>query len=334
MMRRALAVLLVLAGCLDESPATSGGEGVSKVLESESLHAWGPEPIDILFVLDNTPAIAPYLDRMATLPSVVEAAYKHIGGGLFDAHIAVMTSSGAVRTAPGIADSYIAMYPEFDLTWTTNYEGAFVDRLRPLMTFDATDAAPNGPLAAIESAAQIPGFRRQNMPLGIVIVSGSDDASPDDPAAYYQRLKTSVADPASIYLTRITTGPTPRLDAFTSSFPNRNKVVSIADADYAPAITAFELLIRTIIPGRCWDLPDVDPETPGIQYDCSFSVTIRGSEHVLPPCRLPGDQFCWMFVPSERECSRPGTVKPEMPPYQFWSFVPQYRAQCVVLDMP
>lgn len=332
MMRRALAVLVLLAACLDDPPGASGPEGVSKVLEYDSLHAWGPEAIDILFVLDNTPSIGPYLDRMATLPSVVEAAYKHIGGGLFDAHIAVVTSSGAVRTGPGIADSYVAMRPEFDLTWTTNYEGAFVDRLSPLMTVDASDAAPNSPLAAIEYAQQIPGFRRPNMPLGIVIVSGSDDASPDDPSAYSYRLKTSVPDPASIYVTRITTTPTPRLDAFTGSFLYRNNVVSIADADYAPAITAFELLIRTIIPGRCWELPDADPQTPGTQYDCSFSVMIRGNERVLPPCRLPGDQFCWMFVPSERECSRAGTVKPEMPPYQFWSFVPQYRTQCVVLD--
>ncbi|HTL36013.1 MAG TPA: hypothetical protein VL326_22940 [Kofleriaceae bacterium] len=334
MMRRALAVLLVIAGCLDESSATTDFEGIAKVNVME-LPASGPEMIDILFVLDNSAAIAPYLDRMATLPAAVANGYTEINDGLVNAHIAVVTSSGWPRTGPGISDAYVAMSPEFDFTWVTNYEGTLVDRLSSLMTFDATDVAPNRTLATIAYGVdRIAGFHRENASLGIVIVSASDDSSPDDPLDYARRLKGRFADPASIIVSRITSAPTPRLDAFTSAFPYRNKVLSFDDADYTPAIATFANLIRVLLGARCWHASDVDLETPGPQYDCTVTLKIRDTERVLPPCRLPGEEFCWSVVPGDKQnCIwPPEPVDLLMPPYRDTSFMPAFRAECVVFD--
>jgi hypothetical protein len=90
---------------------------------------------------------------------------------------------------------------------------------------------------------------------------------------------TQVADPAV------------RMKQFLDSFPNRSTFSTICQQDLSGGLTLIAQLLKTVIGSPCIDgkLADVDPNTPGPQYDCSVSdVTKFGKpdqvEKVLPQC--------------------------------------------------
>ena len=143
--------------------------------------------------------------------------------------------------------------------------------------------------------------------------------------------KSMFADPSNLFVASITRQPLPRFDEFLAEFPNRQLSVSIDEADWTPVFDAFARLSRTILPAICWHASDVDPETPGPQYDCTFTATIQGNQWRLPPCVFPGDQFCWMLRPQMGCFPEPG-LDTEFPPWGDFVFRPAIHAECVVLE--
>jgi hypothetical protein len=85
--------------------------------------------------------------------------------------------------------------------------------------------------------------------------------------------------------------PSIRMKQFFDSFPNRSTFNTICQTDLSGALVQIAQLLRTVIGSPCIEgnLADVDPNTPGPQYDCSVSdVTNFGkanqTETVLPQC--------------------------------------------------
>lgn len=333
-MRRALWLLALCAACASDDAPSSGPDAESHVAVFE-YPGGGPPQLDLLVVIDDTVAMAPYQDRMAMLPSVIEQAYLSIGDGLVDMHIAV-TTDGTLRRVPAVAGSYVAIRTDFDLARPANFTGTLLDAVTPLTSVGAANTAPYQPLAAVKRVFEEnpDGFIRDNASIGIVIISASDDASPGTPADYAQFISATREDPYEIMVSRIVVNPSPRLDELATGFMNRTSTTSLADGDLAGALTVFAQAIRTILRGNCWHVSDIDPITPGPQYDCTFTATIRDVPRVLPPCKLPDDQFCWSLVHSNDGCSDDGyePLEPEIRPYHFWWFVPPLRAECVVLE--
>jgi hypothetical protein len=60
------------------------------------------------------------------------------------------------------------------------------------------------------------------------------------------------------------------LDEFFASFPIRNVVVPIADGDYSPPFRWLAQILWSFLSLLCWDPPDSDPLTPGLQSECTF----------------------------------------------------------------
>ncbi len=331
-MRVAVFVALA-AACADAPPASL--EGTSRVTIWES-GGYGPPRMDVLVVIDDTSAAAPYADRLATLPSVLEQTYASTARGTVDMHIGV-TTDGTLRRLPAMGAAFASIRTDFDLLRITNFTGTLSDALTPVMDVGSDSDRPYQPLAAVRRVIEEnpDGFLRPDASLGIVIISASDDASPDAAIDYAASLRLAKSDPAQIEILGITASPSPRLDELLARFPARSFVEPIANGDYPVLLTKLELLIRSILPGTCLHASDVDPETPGAQYDCTVTTWIRGAPHVLPPCKLPGDQFCWSLIDSSDECGPSGElapVKPYMPPYGFFTFVPPFRLECVVTD--
>ncbi len=322
---------LVLSACVSDEPATVGIEGESHV-EVHDLPGWGPPQIDLLFVVDDTTAMAPYRERVAELPSIIADAYPNLGSGLVDLHIAVTSNDGMLRRAHPNGQPFVAIRTEFDLQHATNFQGTLREALGRLTATDATSTGPSTPLAAVQRVLESDdgGFRREDASLGIVVMTASDDASPEPVGDYARRFKASKLDPAMIVVSGIVAQPSPRLEELLAEFPNRHTVVSIDAPDYGPTFTLIGQLIRTILPGMCWNASDVDPVTPGIQYECTFTVEIRGAQRVLPECKLDGEQFCWKLIP-DRQCAGGNPHGVVMPPYHFYWFVPALHVECVVL---
>lgn len=319
----------LLAGCLVQS-----GEDSPPPVESHvETYEWPgmvPPELDVLFVVDDTAAMAPYGERtQAMLRETAQLWPDRTWYGLPDFHIAVATESGQLHLAGSVHGDFVddQHVPDLSLTRTTNYDGEFGDAVAALGAV-GTAGTVNEPLAAMRTAIEsTPGFLRTDALLAIVIVSASDDASavaPADVAAWAKGLK---ADPNMVVVVGAFADSATRLTAFAAQFPNRSQTVSIDASSYAQAIDLLRQLYIVDLGAPCLDEPmDVDPVTPGPQYDCS--VELVGENGVVeeePPC--PGSR-CWTYRPSN-ECTSGGII--EVAPFS-GQVRPTMRAQCVVAN--
>jgi hypothetical protein len=102
--------------------------------------------------------------------------------------------------------------------------------------------------------------------------------------------------------------PAVRTNAFLSEFPLSARS-SICNQDLSGALTRIGALIKKLLIEPCFDrdLLDVDPVTPGPQYDCSVTEVRRrpGQDDeeltVVPPC--DGERFpCWRIEEDAQRC--------------------------------
>lgn len=321
-------VAVVAAACTEQVARDPGIDAVTHVEDRfwPAARVW---KLDVLFVVDDTIAMAPYQQRIAELPALVESLL--VDGGR-DVRIAVTTNDGVLRTAPGMTDPFVSVANDYDLSRITNYEGSFQDTFAALLDVGAEGTGAAVPLAAAASAldGSDTGFVRKDAPLGIVFVTATDDGSLYPPGDYETFFKSLKADPSLVFVTGIAGEQTPRIDEMFAMFINRNVRVSLDDADYSRAVGVLAQLIRSTLGQPYLYASDVDPDAPGPQYDCTFTAVYNGSQHVLPPCSNDRDQFCWSLHPDVNSGS-PDYVVPKIPPYAIAHFQPDLRAQCVVL---
>ena len=96
------------------------------------------------------------------------------------------------------------------------------------------------------------------------------------------------------------------------SFPNRNTFTSICNTDLSDALTKIAELLARVIGNPCIEGNiDLDPGTPGIQYECSVSDvqyphTDNQTEQVIPHCDqdgVVGPDPCWYITTDAVNCA-------------------------------
>jgi hypothetical protein len=110
--------------------------------------------------------------------------------------------------------------------------------------------------------------------------------------------------------------PPIRLKAFLDQFPNRSTFAPICQKDLSGGLQQIADLLKTVLGDPCIDgkLADVDPTTPGPQYDCSVSsvttdpATGLQTEVLMPKCN-PDDgsgatAVCWHLVADPANCTK------------------------------
>ena len=110
--------------------------------------------------------------------------------------------------------------------------------------------------------------------------------------------------------------PSTRLKQFLDQFPNRSTFSTICQQDLSGALTQIAQLLKTVIGSPCIDgnLADVDPNTPGPQYDCSVSDVrnfgkANQTEEVLPQCNnidnpaASTNKPCWSIQTDTMNCT-------------------------------
>ena len=103
--------------------------------------------------------------------------------------------------------------------------------------------------------------------------------------------------------------PAVRTSNFLAQFPGRNTLATICDADLSGALTDIAAEIKKLPDDRCFanDLADADPDTDGVQYECSVTEYLRvpgGSDEelsVIPACG-GGVTPCWRVEEDPIEC--------------------------------
>ena len=105
--------------------------------------------------------------------------------------------------------------------------------------------------------------------------------------------------------------PAVRLEFFLNQFPNRSTFTTICQKDLSDGLQVIAQLLKTVIGDPCIEgvLADVDPVTPGDQYDCSVSdVTnpnkANQTETIVPACNAAMNNFpCWHLVKDTANCA-------------------------------
>ncbi|MBA3459606.1 MAG: VWA domain-containing protein [Deltaproteobacteria bacterium] len=104
--------------------------------------------------------------------------------------------------------------------------------------------------------------------------------------------------------------PPTRIKFLLDQFPNRSTFTSICQQNLSDGLVLIAQLLKSVIGDPCIEgkLADVDPNTPGPQYDCSVSdVTNKGKpnqqETILPPCDANAtNKPCWRINTDLMNC--------------------------------
>jgi hypothetical protein len=329
---RAVAVLVVTvllgSGCLyewsDDRPMEQ-----SHVEQFEWV-GLAPAKLDLVFVLDDTAASAPYADRVTALLRAVEPQWSQ--RGLYarpDLHVAVVTAdAGRVQHAPSVHGDFLIDEHTRDLSNTRvgNYDGALGDALAALGSVGSAGLGDE-PIAATRSAIEsLPGLVRTDAYLALVIVSAHDDTSPVAIVDAVGWLK-GLEPPAVV---GVLGAGAARLSAFVAQFGDRGDAVALDAPDYTPALAWLESLYQIPLVAPCAGEPmDRAPTVPGAQYDCAIELVGEdGSIESEPPC--PRSR-CWSYRPDPENCYDPAGGRIEVAPFS-WPVMPTLRGQCVVAN--
>jgi len=344
-MKRTVLVLALCAACTGDD--SGGGVQGTAHVETFELPAAVPPKIDMLFVIDDTTAMASHQTPLAAMPAQLEALVSGAYGNAGQYHVGVVTTDAAtggnLRTASPVNGAFIVHDNTFSGP-ANNYQGSFASALGALFPSSATATTTNQPLAtmraALENTVANAGFLRSDAYLGIVTVSATDDTSgggtADDYATFLKSLKT---DPTSVIVAGAIDPGAARLNAFHDAFPNRNAKAPIAGTDYGSVLELFGQLYRTVLGYACNKEPaDVDSTTPGPQYDCAFVWVENAVEHRLPQCVGGDTSGCWEIVVADPTICTDSTTKAHLQTRGFTTspskygdpFHPTIRGQCLV----
>ncbi|HEY5951165.1 MAG TPA: hypothetical protein VIV40_36990 [Kofleriaceae bacterium] len=345
MIRYSWLVLALATACTDDGPSGGGVDGTTHV-ESYWLPAMAIPTLDVLFVIDDTTAMASHQTALANLPAELLAALEGATGIPASYHFGVVTtdvaSGGNLRRSSSFSDAFVSHDSTFSGP-ANNYQGTLASALTSVWPSSAASTASNQPLATMRAALDHnpanPGFLRDDAYLGVVTISATDDASTDPVDAYVSYLKSVKTDPARVIVSGVLDLAGPRLTTFHAQFPNRNDTQSIDATDYIGALELFTRLYTTSLGYACNKQPaDLDPNTPGAQYDCSFVWIENGVEHGLPQCKGGDTAGCWEIVTSDPViCVDPG-LRAHLQTRGFTASTssygdpvhPEVRGQCIV----
>jgi hypothetical protein len=294
-------------------------EVISRVQRFE-LPIQAPREVDLLFVIDNSPAMASYGDRLRANTSGFINVLNTLQGGLPSLHLGVVTTEiaeqGRMRTSDRVAGAFISDVRYESPERFRNY----VDLL-PEVFAEIADVGSSGDvdaraLDAIRLALDQPanaGFLREEALLAVIVITATDDASATSVAAAAQALKSRKADPGRVLISLIagpcsdelgTASSAPRLHELLDQFPERAIFTSVCQQNLSDALILFASLAYLSVASPCVEAPllDLEPSIDGVQADCSVVDRFPDeTERVIPACD-GGDERCWSIEPDELNC--------------------------------
>jgi hypothetical protein len=278
--------------------------------------------IDVLFVVDDTPAMAPYAGSLAAGFADMAAALEGLPQtGPASLHVGVVRAGrcdqGTRGAACGIAAGEQFLRAEWCET-VTNFSGALADAFACLGDLGTTDCAPAQPLAAAVDRLATPprpgweGFLRPEAYLMIVVIAASDDASAQPAIDVAKLIKSSKADPSQVVVSAImpkscATGDPVRLTEFVNQFGANGLLLDLCAGQFAPALQRITETINDSLQPPCVRyVRDTDLDTPGLQADCVFEDHPRAPDGSWTTATLPNCDDsappCWRFVPNGAGC--------------------------------
>jgi hypothetical protein len=280
-----------------------------------------PTPVDILFVIDSSPAAATYeeqiqtsLEHVALTPGTVAARLDlHIGmitadlgDGSTDDRIAIPgschgTGDGALMRRSAFVDGAFMTEHTTQAKNFINYRGDFTDAIRSLADVGTAGCARTQPLEAIRRALRDPhnaGFLRDDAVLAIVILAAQDDESPAGVDEYRAFLRGLKADDDDVMVavaapdgTSCGTVDSPRLRAVADG-----RFTSLCNED------VYNFVFRSACFPNFIPTPCVDTAVIGEQPQCA----IWDDGGAYPQCGDGVTGPCWRLESNAGECGSEG----------------------------
>jgi hypothetical protein len=278
--------------------------------------------IDVLFVVDDTPAMEPYAGTLAAGFADMAAALASLRQtGPASLHLGVVRAGRCDRSTRGTACGIAAREQFLRAEWcetVTNFSGAIADALACVGDLGETNCAPPQPLAAVTEALASPprpeweGFLRADAYLMVVVIAGGDDASALSAIDVANFIKGLKADPsqtlASVIVAGSCAGVDPlRLTEFVQQFGANGLLADLCLGQFAPALQRITESINTSLQPPCLrSVRDNDVDTPGLQPDCVFEDHARAPDGTsttttLPSCDVAAPP-CWRLIPIGQGC--------------------------------
>lgn len=205
----ALAALTGLAAtsgaCTDPAP---DGPAITSGVQRIELPLARNRKLDLLFVIDNSPAMAPHRARLLDTYRHYVETLESRSGGFLDLHIGVVTTDvgsrgvhdnapgpllgtgpgsctsegdgGELRRVPAIAGRFLYDFVRANGTRERNYTGSLADAIAQLADVGASGCSYPRPLEAMRRALVVnpePGFLRDNAALAVAFFTSDDDCS-------------------------------------------------------------------------------------------------------------------------------------------------------------
>jgi hypothetical protein len=318
-----VAIAAVLAACVD-APHTTGPHGESHVISFDHP-AWLPRKVDILFAIDGSIAMTPYVERTRAVPPALVAGLQRTMGGVPDLHVGVVT--GGTPLGAFLVDTQ-----HVDGTRSGNFDGSLVAAIAAQIDVGASGNVTPRLFDAVRDVVDTNpgGFLRDGAELVLVSLAAKDDMSSGFPPDYAVELEASKPSIDQTLGIGIYPTSSPRLSQFHAAL-HHPRVVSIDAPDYASAFGTVGCETCAAPATPCIAAPaDIDLETEGAQYDCAIvSVDADGTEHLLRQCTDASQASCWTIERDALHCfsHEPVVVRVRgyAPPFR-----PHLRGQCVV----
>ena len=207
--------------------------------------------IDVLFVVDDTPAMTPYAGALpagfADMAAVLEGLPQP---GPASLHVGVVRAGRCDQSTRGAACGIGAGEQFLRAEWcetVTNFSGALTDALACVGDLGTTNCEPAEPLAAAVDALATPprpgweGFLRPDAYLMIVVIAAGDDPSAQPAIDVARLIKSVKADPSQVVVSAIVakscaTGDPVRLTEFVNQFGANGLLLDLCGGQFAPAL--------------------------------------------------------------------------------------------------
>jgi hypothetical protein len=323
-----ICVAAVAAGCEPPPQAApcSGGTCSSERTVEQVFQRTQNRSLDILFVVDDSAAIAPYQADLPAGFATLAGQLAGFPGGVPELHAGFVSASGCAGSIVTRAGSCGVTPPAQFIDWSwcgqhTDLAGTLDTAFSCLGDFGVTSCTTSQPLSAMRRVLQQPtpewaAFLRPDAPLLVVIVAGQDDASPGPVSDTVQLLRSLKTDPDNLILVTVIFAPPagsacafdpatapPRLMELAKSFGANGLVDLLCSDGVRNALLAVSFSLAVFIDPPCLvGVRDNDPATPGVQADCAVVETTKNydgsmSTTVLPSCDVAAPP-CWSLGPS------------------------------------
>ncbi|MEO7096152.1 MAG: hypothetical protein ABI175_23020, partial [Polyangiales bacterium] len=285
----------------------------------------GPNRMDILLVVDDSPMMGAQRDRVRAHTAGLAEVLRTLPGGIPDIHLGVVSTTVATNAPDGCAGSgllqtngatvtgsFVSDRP-FEGERQTNYTGDLADVVETMADLGSGGCANPKPFEATKRAlantVENAGFFRADAYLYVIYLVSGPESSSGTPAQFAAELKALKPDPNQVLVSALFATEAPaRFSELVAAFPNRSSTSTLDAPAPSDAFALLAQLLKIPLGDPCWSSPlaDLDPVAPGLQPECTAQLHTATDDFPMKGCAPGLTTLCYSIVEDRQNCPGSG----------------------------